>query len=342
MNSNSPYIIAEVGNNHDGDFIKAHDLVHAAFAAGASCIKFQCIDYRNWVSRDLKIFARAKSTGFKTQLERLESVKLSVEQYIILAQLCQKVGIDFACTIFDDYIFQELKSYLAFVKISSAEIYNKNTLDLFAGFDKPIVFSTGLASGISEIARISRYIKTEPYILHCVSRYPTTLENSHLGNIRILQEEFGVDRIGYSDHTVGLAACTMAMTMGCKIIEKHFKLNSELGDEGDKPLSSSELEMRELVDYSRYINANILDYGLDFLSNRLDNPSWSQLARKAHVTCSVKAGQHITDDICSYYVSGDGDYTSFDVESFSLIATIDIEPGTSLSSSNCTVNSSNS
>ena len=336
MRTDKPYIIAEVGNNHDGDYLKAKDMVHAANEAGASCIKFQCIDFKKWVSSDLKIFSRAKQTGYKTQLERLESVKLSLENYVSLAQLAKDVGIDFSCTIFDSYIFQELSPYLAFAKISSAEIYNKRTLDIFKGFQKPIVLSSGLSSSLSEIINVASYLNQRPYILHCVSRYPTTLKQSNLGNIRCLQAEFGVDHVGYSDHTIGLTSSIIALTLGCRIIEKHFKLDSEKGQEGDKPLSSTQSELSRLVEISDSIPMFTSNSDTSFVSNRDNNISWTQLVRKAHSHEFIKANTDITDDMCSYYVSGHGEYTSFDVESYPLRSSVDIEPGTPLSSENCT------
>ena len=173
-------------------------MVHAAKEAGASCIKFQCIDFKNWVSSDLKIFSRAKQTGYKTQLERLESVKLSLENYVSLAQLAKDVGIDFSCTIFDSYIFQELSPYLAFAKISSAEIYNKRTLDIFKGFQKPIV----LSSVVIVSSEILMALLNQRIIFYCVSRYPTTLKQSNLGNIRCLQAEFERSRWLFRSHSL--------------------------------------------------------------------------------------------------------------------------------------------
>ena len=71
----SPYIVAEIGNNHDGDFNKAKDLVYAAKEAGVDSVKFQCIDFEKWISPDLPIFKRAQSSGKKSQLERLKAIE---------------------------------------------------------------------------------------------------------------------------------------------------------------------------------------------------------------------------------------------------------------------------
>ena len=311
----SPYIIAEIGNNHDGDFNKAKDLVYAAKEAGANSVKFQCIDYEKWISADLPTFKRALSSGKKSQLERLKAIELSIDQYVELAKLCKYLNIDFGCTIFDIKILKELKSYLSYRKISSGEIFNIDTINLHKDSNVPIIISTGLARDFSDIENaLSLLSRNNIYILHCVSCYPLSIEKASMTNINLLQKKFGIEKVGYSDHSIGLEACSFALALGCKIIEKHFKLkeNCEIGD---KPLSSDPSEMSRLVDIAKSWTAK----ENDFLSFGWNSDSKNQLVRKAHTLVDLKPGTLLTKKNCKFIISGEGDLNSFDIKNINFI-----------------------
>ncbi len=306
----SPYIIAEIGNNHDGDFNKAKDLVYAAKEAGVNSVKFQCIDYEKWISAELPTFKRALSSGMRSQLERLKAIELSIDQYIELAKLCKKLSLDFGCTIFDKKILKALENYLSYRKISSGEIFNIDTINLHKDSNVPIIISTGLARDFSDIENaLSLLSENNFYILHCVSCYPLPIENASMTNITLLHKKYGIDKVGYSDHTVGLEACSFALALGCKVIEKHFKLNED-SDIGDKPLSSDPSEMSKLVQIAKNWTAkenNLLSLGWE-------SDSKNQLIRKAHTYIDLEPGTLLTKENCKFIISGRGDLNSFDVE----------------------------
>jgi len=334
------YIIAEIGNNHDGSFDKAKELVHAAKEAGVNSVKFQCIDFASWITPDLPIFARAKGAGFKTQLERLCSVQLSIDNYIELAELTLSLGLDFGCTVFDAQILESLDSYLAYRKISSGELHNLDTLRLHADCrDKPVLISTGLVRCMDDIEKACSVLnKTDLVIMHCVSTYPTSLENAALHNIPILQRRFGINRVGYSDHTVGIEACIYSLGLGVKIIEKHFKLDEE-SKVGDKPLSATISEMKRLTEIANLVpnntNCDGSEIGLQSQSGHSD--SWQQLVRKAHAREMIRKGQKIGESECTFIISGHGDFTSFEVRDKNLYALNDIHKGGAIKASDVTM-----
>ena len=309
--NNLPYIIAEVGNNHDGDFEKAKDLVYAAKACGADSVKFQCINYSKWVTNDLPVFNRAKSKGIERQLDRLRSVELSLDEYKKLALTCKEIGIDFGCTIFDKFVLDELDEFLSYRKISSGEIHNYDTLKLHINNKKPVIISTGLARDFKDIEiALEVLADSEVFIMHCVSSYPVNSKNSNMNNIKKLMDFFPKNRIGYSDHTVGIESASLALGLGATIIEKHFKLNSDKGDIGDKPLSANEFELKKLVDIGKYY---FKQSSGDAVFKANQSESWKQLVRKAHAKYDLKKGEELTLGNCEFLISGKGELTSFDI-----------------------------
>lgn len=326
-----PYIIAEVGNNHDGDVEKAKELIYAAKECGADSVKFQCIEFKNWITPDLPVFNRAKSKGIFRQIDRLKSVKLSLEEYKELALLCQKIDIDFGCTIFDKFILEELDPFLSYRKISSGELHNFQTLKLHKNNFKPVIISTGLVRNIKDIQLALDVLGgSEVYIMHCVSSYPVTFESSNLNNIKNLMEIFKNNRIGYSDHTVGMEAASLALGMGASIIEKHFKLDSDTGEIGDKPLSANQKELKRLVDLANHTAKNF-----SFpVFNAVKSNSWSQLVRKAHAKFDLKKGDKISLENCEFVISGKGDFTSFDIINNEIILIDSVKKGISISNIN--------
>ena len=333
------YLVAEIGNNHDGKYDKAVKLIEEAKEAGAHCVKFQCINYENWIDGRLEVFGRARETGFKTQLERLKAIELTVEEYEMLAIVCEKVGIDFSCTIFDQENMNRLKKYLSFAKVSSGEIYNKDTLDVAISSGKQVVISTGLTRSITDVTSATEYInQKDTYIMHCVSRYPSSIENYEWNNLGILQQVYGKEKIGLSDHTCGNEASILSIGKGCRLIERHFKLQDEAGNEGDKRLSLTKIEMRKLVDLLNIVSKAEKKEEENIYSNNCENnKSWKQLVRKAHTIVPVKKGTTITKENVIYKISGEGEYTSFSIECEELVANEDIGSDVALNRLNTSV-----
>lgn len=215
------YIIAEIGNNHDGSEDKAHALINAAAYAGADCVKFQIFRADHLVTPDLP-----SMVGEGTQLERMRSLEFTDETWQSLIAHASQKNVHFAASVFDEGLVEKWASALEFIKIASGDITHISLIRAAARTGRPLVISTGVGTR-SEIERaIHGLNKDRLTLLHCVSEYPCPPEHAALGRIAELRQIHS--RVGYSDHCEGTLACTAAVALGATVIEKHFT-DSERG-----------------------------------------------------------------------------------------------------------------
>jgi len=241
----SPFIIAEVGINHGGNFDKAIECVDVAVKAGADCIKFQChITEAEMIPTDIKPggISEERLWDIIKRCELTEDEERRIKKY------CEEKGIIYLCTPFSREAADRLQSMnvLAF-KIGSGECNNIPLLEHVAKMGKPIILSTGM-NDIESIKRsvavIQRY-NCPLMLMHCTSMYPTPYEKVRLGAIKELQETFDLP-IGVSDHSIGIYSCLGAVALGACALEKHFTVSRQwLGP--DIPISIEPDELAELV-----------------------------------------------------------------------------------------------
>ena len=255
-NYTRPYVIAELGSNHNGDMDLAKKLIVDAKEAGADCVKFQ-----SW-SKDT-IFARKKyednyfiADDYRdrddyTLEEIVDAYSISEEELLMMKKFADDVGIDCTSTPFSkdeaDFLVDKMSS--PFIKVASMDLNNYPFLEYLAKKDKPIVISTGL----SELYEIDKAIKTienagnkQIVILHCVSTYPPVDADVHLNNIKTLMTTYPEYPVGFSDHTLGTAIALASVALGVCLIEKHFTLDKNM--EGwDHKVSATKDEMSEIV-----------------------------------------------------------------------------------------------
>ena len=222
-----PYVIAEVGVNHEGSMKLAKRLVDEAKEGGADAVKFQSYKAETLASKDSPSYWDTNEEPTKSQYELFKKHdsfwKNEMQELKIY---CDKVGIEFLSTPFDIESADFLNDMMDVYKISSSDITNKPFIEYLCAFNKPIILSTG-ASSLSEIAEAVSWV--EKYgnplsLLHCVLNYPTPDKNANLGMIKDLKSKFPDKLIGYSDHTLpkDMKVCEMATMLGSVIIEKHF------------------------------------------------------------------------------------------------------------------------
>jgi len=231
----SPYIIAEVGVNHEGSFDQARKLIDLAKEGGADAVKFQSYKAEKLASKKSPAYWDLEEESTKSQYELFKKYdSFDKEQYIELSSYCRKIGIDFLSTPFDDESVDFLDPLMFFYKIASADLTNLPFLRKIAKKGKPIVLSTG-ASTLEEIDIALRVLKDEGCkdvsLLHCILNYPTKNKNAHLRMISNLKEIYPEHVIGYSDHTLPDKEMTSLLTaylLGADIIEKHFTHNKSL------------------------------------------------------------------------------------------------------------------
>ncbi len=233
--SRKPYVIAEIGANHNGDMDLARRMIRAAKEAGADAAKFQSWDTtlfsRKVYEENVFLHDDYRDRSDYTLKEIVEEFALSREQLGELAAYCREVGIDFASTPFEPEQVPPLVEFGApFVKIASMDINNDRLLRKAAETGLPVVLSTGMA----EMGEIDRAVATlerancnEIVLLHCVSVYPAPAEVVNLRNMVMLREVYGCP-VGYSDHTHGIEAPLAAVALGAVLLEKHFTLDRDM------------------------------------------------------------------------------------------------------------------
>lgn len=290
-------IIAEAGVNHNGNMELARKMIDAAKEAGADIVKFQTGKPENNISR----FARkadyqAEQTGAgESQFEMVKKLCLEYDQYVLLKEYCDKIGIQFLSTPFDPESVRFLDKLQNIMKIPSGEITNYPYLVEVARTHKEIFMSTGMCT-IPEIRACMDLLKEngagEISLLHCNTEYPTPFGDVNLRAMLTLRDEFQC-RVGYSDHTMGIEAAIAAVAMGAAIIEKHFTLDRSM-DGPDQKSSVEPDELKQMVCSIRHIEKA--------LGDGIKRPSESEsknieIVRKSIVARrEIKMGEVFTDE----------------------------------------------
>ena len=236
-------LVAELGNNHEGDPALALELADAAVEAGADAIKVQIIDP-----------ARLVNISQAERLAQLARFRLDPEVVQEIARRARSRGRLFMASVFDCETLLRVYPELDAIKIASGDLDFDPMLELAAGTGKPIILSTGMST-MAEIRRALAIVAenlpagaalSERLVaLHCVSLYPTPLDAANLAAIPAMAAELGVT-IGYSDHTVGIEAALIALSLGARVVEKHFTLDRTRAFR-DHALSSDPAEFSSLA-----------------------------------------------------------------------------------------------
>ena len=237
-----PYFIAEIGFNHLGKINLAKKMVLAAKQAGADAVKFQTYIPEEMVQKDSKHY------------KILINTELTFNNYIALKKLCKKINIDFITTPFDIKSVKLCKKVgFDAIKIASMDLNNHLLIKEVAKLKKPIIVSTGM-SELNEIRKTINLLKKNKsnfYILHCISNYPTNEGLSNLNYIKRLKK-MNSWKVGFSDHTLSDYISISAITLGAKVIEKHFTCNKKIMG-ADNQMSYDTSQLKNLIIYSKKI-----------------------------------------------------------------------------------------
>jgi sialic acid synthase SpsE len=230
-------IVAEIGNNHEGDAEVARGLVRQAAAAGAHAVKLQTFRAHGIVrARDEARFAQLSGYELKPEVVRE------------LAELAHSQGLLFMSTPLDLESVELLEPLVDAFKIASGDNDFFPLLDRVGRTGKPVIVSTGLVNlGGARTAKAAVAAHgAEVAVLHAVTAYPAPTEAVNLAAIPTLAQELQCT-VGYSDHTLGNAACLAAVAVGARILEKHFTIDHDHSDFRDHKLSADPSELRDLV-----------------------------------------------------------------------------------------------
>lgn len=237
-------LVAEIGNNHEGDRTLALELVAAAAEVGADAVKVQIIDPMRLVNH--------------SQAERiahLSRFRLSPDTFAEMAALAESKGVLFMGSAFDVHSLEVVAPLLAAIKIASGDLDFAPLLVKAAGLGKPILLSTGMATldeiqtAVQTIAAYlpaARPLSETLALLHCVSLYPAPLVEANLRAIITLHESFGLT-VGYSDHTLGIEAAVASLALGARLVEKHFTLDKTRTTFRDHALSADRDDLCRLA-----------------------------------------------------------------------------------------------
>jgi N-acetylneuraminate synthase/N,N'-diacetyllegionaminate synthase len=292
------YVIAEAGVNHNGSVETARRLVDAARAAGADAVKFQAFKATRLASRHAEQAAYQKgSAAAASQVEMLAKLELTSAEFARLKRHCDAVGIEFLATPFG---LEDLRALLDLgvraIKIASPDIINRPLLEAAAGSRLPVLLSTG-ASEQAEIDAahdlLGRELGTPLVLLHCVSTYPAPMEQANLRRITALLQRYGCP-VGYSDHTQGVQAASLAVAAGACVLEKHFTLDRAQPG----PDHAFSLTPGELAEYVRLARSAQVAMGNGLLD--LSDPEREvRKVSRCSVTASrdIPAGTTITGDM---------------------------------------------
>jgi N,N'-diacetyllegionaminate synthase len=237
-------VIAEIGNNHEGSFEMACELVHKAAAAGAHAVKFQTFRTELFINRD-----------DSARFNRLKAFELSQPAFRELSAMARGLGVLFISTPLDLESAEFLTDIVDAFKIASGDNTFYPLLERVAMTGKPMIVSTGMAE-IDQVRETINFVRNcraksqddgDVALLHCVSGYPVPPSQASLNTIRYLAEQCNGITVGYSDHTLGIDACLLAVALGARIIEKHFTLNKAYSEFRDHQLSADPAELSELV-----------------------------------------------------------------------------------------------
>ncbi|MEY8213823.1 MAG: N-acetylneuraminate synthase family protein [Colwellia sp.] len=311
-NYSKPYVIAELGANHNGDMEVARKLIIEAKEAGADCVKFQ-----SWSKET--IFAREKyednyfiADDYRdrndfTLEEIVEEYSISNTELLEMKAFADEIGIDCSSTPFSkaeaDFLVEKLKS--PFIKVASMDLNNHPFLDYLARKGLPLIISTGL-SELHEIDRAVRVIEsagnTQICILHCVSTYPPVDTDVNLNNLTTLMNTYPDYPIGFSDHTIGIEIPLASVALGASLIEKHFTLDKNM--EGwDHKVSATKDEMMAIVSGAKRINDAL---GSFRISATESDEKKAEFRRSIVLTKDMKAGDIITEVDLDYKRPGTG------------------------------------
>ena len=285
------FIIAEIGNNHNGSFNLALELIDAAVSAGADCVKFQMRNL-NSLYRKKSLSRNEADLGTEYILDLLERFELTVEEHQHISEYCSKKNILYMCTPWDADSVNVLESFdVPAYKVASADLTNLPLIDILTNTKKPLILSTGMSS-VSEVQITTDFLNArnvEFALLHCNSTYPAPFHDINLGWLEKLKNIHPL--IGYSGHERGISVSLASVGLGAKVIERHFTFDREM--EGpDHAASLEPTEFKALVDGIREIE-QAMSGGGDRIVSQGEMINRENLSKSLVASCVLKKGTTI-------------------------------------------------
>ena len=265
IGSGRAFVIAEIGNNHNGDFDLAIDMVDQACSAGADCVKFQ-MRHLDEVYRGRTLHGQGDDLGTEYIVDLLRRFELTVEQHAKIFEYVTQNNIVYMCTPWDKSSVHVLESFgVQAYKVASADLTNEPLIDHLISTGKPLILSTGMSKTEEVKATVQKLNKagTDFALLHCNSTYPAPFHDVNLKWMSSLREIHPL--IGYSGHERGTAVSLAAVAFEACIIERHFTMD-RLMEGPDHAASLEPSEFGQLTKGIREVEAALGDGGTRRLS----------------------------------------------------------------------------
>ena len=251
---NNPFIIAEIGQAHEGSLGMLYSYIDALAQTGVDAIKFQ-MHIAEAESSELEPFRVKFSLEDKTRFDYWKRMGFTLEQWKGIKQHCEQSGVEFLCSPFSNMAVDWLveigvKQY----KIGAGEVNNLLLLGKIAQTGKPIILSSGMSS-FEELDKTVAFLKERNVvfsILQCTTSYPTEPKQYGFNVIQELKQRYAI-KVGYSDHSANIATCIAATALGAEIIEFHAVFDRrKFGPDSKSSLTIDEI--KDLVSYLKSIN----------------------------------------------------------------------------------------
>jgi len=307
ISDNSPcFVIAEIGNNHNGDIDLAKQLVDKAVEAGANGVKFQMRNMDRLYRNKGKTTDISADLGTQYTLDLLSRFQLKNNELLDVFDYCKSIGIVSLCTPWDLDSLRILENYgMEAFKLASADLTNNELLEALVATGKPLICSTGMSTE-AEIKRSVNFLRrngAQFVMLHCNSTYPTPLRSVNLRYLSRLKEISG-SPVGYSGHERGYIVPVVAVALGARIVEKHFTVDTEM-EGNDHKVSLLPQEFKEMVNQIRQVE-EMLGNGGERSISQGESMNREILAKSLVINQELKAGEIISREMIEIKSPGQG------------------------------------
>jgi sialic acid synthase SpsE len=304
-----PFVIAEIGINHEGDFNKALKMVTDAADAGCECVKFQCHVIDDEMIPNSVVPGNAKESIW----DIMSRCALSEDEEIRLKEYVEARGMIYLSTPFSRAAAIRLqKMGVPAFKVGSGECNNYPLIRHIAAYGKPVILSTGMndLDSVEPAVAILREARVPFALMHCTSLYPTPYDKVRLGALRDLATAFPDAVLGLSDHSLGNYTCFAAVPLGAAILEKHFTSHREWPGP-DVPISITPPELKDLIEGTRAI---ALALGGHKTILRDEQPTIDFAYACVVSTSEIRAGETLTEKNIWVKRPGTGEIKAVDYE----------------------------
>lgn len=302
------FFIAEIGNNHNGDYFLAKRTIEEAVKAGADAVKLQKRSISDTFARELREREQIKDQVYgKTYEEYRRAFELTKDEFLKLKDFSKEIGTIFFATPFDLPSVDFLEDIGVDVyKIASFDVRSLPLLEYVAKTGKPMFLSAGMSTleEIDEAVETILKYNSNLMVMHCVSVYPTPDDKFNLRSIPFMKERYHPLPIGYSGHENDILPTLSAVTLGATCVERHLTLDRRMPGPDHATVSIEPQEFKAMVDGARRIEKALGTYGKGFVEDERrtrEKHSKSIVSRTA-----IPAGTVVTADMVTFKSPGYG------------------------------------